>query len=218
MALNPLVPQLELADFKSRKDRTSFLVDQFSRRLNGRLLDVGCDEAPLRDLLPQVDYVGIDIGGNPTIRINLETESFPFKANEFDAVVCCDVLEHIDSLHRVFEEIVRVTKPGGFIVISLPNNWVNARRPIERGKGSFMFYGLPAERPVDRHKWFFSLADAMAFYEAQTHRYPLRLVETLANAKRRNPVTNFLRRIRYAPMNYLNRYAHTVWAVFEKIR
>lgn len=207
---------LKLAAFNNRQDRTAFLAEQYGQLLQGRVLDVGCDNAVLRGLLPNLDYTGVDIGGNPTIRLDLEKDSLPFGEGTFDVVMCCDVLEHLDSLHRVFREIVTVTRPGGAIILSLPNNWANARRPIERGQGSFGYYGLPAERPNDRHKWFFSLAEALAFYQAQTRLYPLTLTETCANAKPRNPIANALRQLRYPGIRYLNRYAHTVWGVFRK--
>ena len=58
----------------------------------------------------------------------------------------------------------------GCIILSLPNNWANARRPIARGRGAIGHYGLPLEPPVDRHKWFFSLAEARQFQTAVTIR------------------------------------------------
>jgi hypothetical protein len=114
----------------------------------------------------------------------------------------------------VFAELVRVT--GRWLVISLPNNWTNARRPIERGKGSFAFYGLPAEKPQDRHKWFFGLTEARDFFYAQESRFPIRVVECFANEKRRPALVSALRRMRYPGTRYLNRYAHTLWAVYER--
>ena len=144
--------------------------------LRGKVLDVGCDEGHLRGLVPGLDYTGIDVGGSPDVLVDLEAaERLPFPDRAFDTVVCSDVLEHLDSLHRVFGEMVRVSRR--WLVISLPNNWTNARRPIERGAGSFAFYGLPADKPVDRHKWFFSLEDApgalaSAFCEARLRCFP----------------------------------------------
>jgi len=45
----------------------------------------------------------------------------------------------------------------------------------------------------------------------------LKILDMLGNEKKRNPITTFLRRIRYSnPENYANRYAHTVWALYEK--
>ena len=40
-------------------------------------------------------------------------EHLPFPDATFDAVYCCDVLEHVDDLQRTLDESARVLKPGG---------------------------------------------------------------------------------------------------------
>jgi len=64
-------------------------------------------------------------------------EDLPFPDSSFDAVYCCDVLEHVEDLDRVVAEAARVLKPGGtylfdtinrtwrswFIVIFLFQDW-----------------------------------------------------------------------------------------------
>ena len=138
----------------------------------------------------------------------------PFEDRSFETIVCTDVLEHIDNIYHAYDELFRVADRK--VIISLPNNWTNARRPIERGKGSFSFYGLPAEKPKDRHKWFFGLTEARDFFYAQERRFPIRVVECFANEKRRPLPVVALRRLRYPGTRYLNRYAHTLWAVYER--
>ena len=203
------------ASFNERLERSRFIASHLRLYLRGSVLDVGCDEGHLRGLVPGLDYTGVDVGGSPDVVVDLEAaERLPFPDRAFDTVICSDVLEHLDSLHRVFAEMVRVS--GRWLVISLPNNWTNARRPIERGKGSFSFYGLPAEKPQDRHKWFFGLTEARDFYYAQEKRFPLRVVECFANEKQRPALVVALRHARYPGNRYLNRYAHTLWAVFER--
>ena len=51
--------------FGTRQSRTEFLVDRYQGFLRESILDVGCFEAPLRDMLEDVEYVGIDIVGKP---------------------------------------------------------------------------------------------------------------------------------------------------------
>ena len=46
--------------------------------------------------------------------------SLPFEDNLFDAVICSEVLEHLDSLESAVSEIVRVLKPGGVLAVSVP--------------------------------------------------------------------------------------------------
>ncbi|MCP4708735.1 MAG: hypothetical protein GY869_08930, partial [Planctomycetes bacterium] len=99
-----------------------------------------------------------------------------------------------------------------------PNNWNAARVPIQRGKGTFAHYCLPADKPDDRHKWFFSLADAQNFIQTHLTRQPkIKLIEERICEKPRNPLLRLCRRLRYPKLiRYLNRFSHTGWFVIEK--
>ena len=208
--------RVEYISFETRAARTTYLAERFSRYLVGRTLDVGCDEAHLKELLPDIEYTGVDIAGNPDIRLDLEkVEWLPFLDSSYDCVICVDVLEHLDNLHRIFGELIRVAKKN--LIISLPNCWSVARRPLERGKGSFAHYGLPQDLPSDRHKWFFSLSQAREFVLQQGRRYGISIAELHATEKPRLSLVRVLRKIRYPKQeSYLNRYAHTLWVVFYK--
>ena len=45
----------------------------------------------------------------------------PFENNEFDVIVACQVLEHVIDVFGVLDECYRVCKPGGAIILSVPN-------------------------------------------------------------------------------------------------
>jgi SAM-dependent methyltransferase len=45
----------------------------------------------------------------------------PFNDDSFDLVVSSDVIEHTDDPLRSTEELIRVTKEGGFLCITVPN-------------------------------------------------------------------------------------------------
>jgi SAM-dependent methyltransferase len=207
---------IDYAQHHSRAERTRYLAGIFAPYISGRVLDVGCDQKVLKQLRPDLDYVGIDIGGNPDLHIDLETvEHLPFADREFDIVVCADVLEHLDNLHHVFGELVRVSRR--FILISLPNCWSAARQPVARGKGHIGHYGLPAVPRPDRHKWFFSLTQARDFAAAAAAQHHLEIVSLRVREKPRLAVVRWLRRLRYPRRErYLNRYASTLWVVFER--
>lgn len=53
---------------------------------------------------------------------NLEKENIPFRDQSFDIVLLTETLEHF-NFHpkKVFEEIVRVLKPNGELIITTPN-------------------------------------------------------------------------------------------------
>lgn len=48
-------------------------------------------------------------------------ENLPFKQEQFDVVVCVDVLEHVSDLRRTLAEIQRVLKPGGIFLFDTIN-------------------------------------------------------------------------------------------------
>ena len=54
-------------------------------------------------------------------------EELPYDTDQFDAVVCVDVMEHVDDLSRVLAEVARVLKPGGTFLFDTIN-----RNPISR--------------------------------------------------------------------------------------
>ncbi|MEM7710081.1 MAG: bifunctional 2-polyprenyl-6-hydroxyphenol methylase/3-demethylubiquinol 3-O-methyltransferase UbiG [Pseudomonadota bacterium] len=54
-------------------------------------------------------------------------EALPYDDAAFDAVVCVDVLEHVQDLGQVIREITRVLKPGGLFLFDTIN-----RNPIAR--------------------------------------------------------------------------------------
>jgi 2-polyprenyl-3-methyl-5-hydroxy-6-metoxy-1,4-benzoquinol methylase len=50
-----------------------------------------------------------------------DIQSLPFSNNVFDVVVSLETLEHVPDPDKGLAELVRVTKPGGKLVISTPN-------------------------------------------------------------------------------------------------
>ena len=170
---------VEFGHFPERTLRSKYIAQRFQKYIQGKVLDVGCDKAVLKSLVPGIDYTGVDVEGTPDLILNLEEiDELPFSTSEFECVVCADVLEHLDNLHFVFGELVRVC--GGHLIFSLPNNWANARRAIERGYGQIGHYGLQIQKPVDRHKWFFNLQEAIHFIEGQPQKFPVKVVECFA--------------------------------------
>ena len=207
---------VETGSFPKRRVRSEYIATRFRSFLRGRVLDVGCDRALLKELVPGVEYFGIDVGGTPDRIVDLEKENaVPFPDNSQDCIVCSDVLEHLNNIHHIFAELVRVTR--GHVILSLPNNWTNARRPVARGKGTIGHYGLPVNPPPDRHKWFFSLTEAEEFIRGQQAKVSFEIVELFAMEKPRFAPVQFVRRLAAGSQaRYLNRYAHTLWAVLKK--
>jgi ubiquinone/menaquinone biosynthesis C-methylase UbiE len=47
-------------------------------------------------------------------------ENIPFADVFFDKIICAEVLEHVFDKDQALKEVLRVLKPGGFLIISVP--------------------------------------------------------------------------------------------------
>jgi len=54
-------------------------------------------------------------------KVDLEFESIPHDDDIFDLVICNQVLEHLKNYNNVIDELIRVTKTKGYILIGIPN-------------------------------------------------------------------------------------------------
>jgi ubiquinone/menaquinone biosynthesis C-methylase UbiE len=52
-----------------------------------------------------------------------DARALPFDGGEFDYVLCIDVLPHIPEPRQLLQEVVRMLKPGGTLVIDITNSW-----------------------------------------------------------------------------------------------
>jgi 2-polyprenyl-3-methyl-5-hydroxy-6-metoxy-1,4-benzoquinol methylase len=149
------------SSYYSREERQKFLYQNFRDYLKGKVLDVGCDKKTLATFLADVEYIGVDLFGNPDIKCNLEKD-LPFPDSSFDTVVCIDVLEHLENIHSLFDEICRVSRK--YVIISLPNA-LSLPHIIYFLSGTTYSgkYGLNVKRPMDRHRWVFTIYQAKNF-------------------------------------------------------
>lgn len=200
--------------FERRELRTRWLHERFKPIFEqGRVLDVGCYEAPMREFIGPQRYVGVDFVGKPDVVLNLESvDRLPFDDGSFDTVMCIEVLEHLNNLHALAKDLFRLS--SRHVLISLPNAWRDARVKIEKGRGRIAHYGLPVEAPKDRHKWFFNCSEAAEFLRATA---PAGWQgELVVTEPARSGAVRALRRMRYSPEAYANRYGQTVWALYRR--
>lgn len=85
------------------------------------ILDVGCANLPYKSLFDFGRYIAIDIkNNNGGMNILGGVCSLPIKENAIDAVVCTEVLEHIKDTAKAVQELNRVLKKGGYLILSTP--------------------------------------------------------------------------------------------------
>jgi len=129
------------------------------------ILDWGCGYGQVTDLLWRAGLdvtafehrPGIEEGVWPLERfphlsahMSPDPRRLPFKDREFDAVLSCGVLEHVEDPDASLEEIRRVLVPGGtFYVYKLPNR-TSYLEAIARRLGLYYHGAMEHDRVYDR--------------------------------------------------------------------
>ena len=109
---------------------------------HGRLLDIGCLDGSktvlVRNVVQAAEAYGVDFipnrlaeaerRGIHTFCVDLNNDlPLPFPDEFFDVIFCGEVIEHLFSPDTLMDEIVRLLKPGGYVLITTPNlaSWKN---------------------------------------------------------------------------------------------
>lgn len=100
-------------------------------RLKGDLLDFGAGTGDLIASCAKLNcfhsITGIDILTRPVAltdniawrQCDLNTD---FELSQsFDAIVCCEVVEHLENPRAVFRKLFSLLKPGGAVIVTTPN-------------------------------------------------------------------------------------------------
>jgi len=89
-----------------------------------RVLDAGCGEGVLvEEYADRLAIEGIDPNYSSDRVRNGSLTALPFPDATFDRALCLDVLEHLsfDEQPRALAELFRALKPGGELLVSVPN-------------------------------------------------------------------------------------------------
>lgn len=117
---------------RSMLDFQFLTVKQFLKKelkaISGSILDVGAGLSPWRDLLPKdCPYQALDIEPlTPETKV-FDGRTFPYSDHSFSAILCTEVIEHTPDPKAFIDEIARVLKPGGQLVLTVP---FSARRHL----------------------------------------------------------------------------------------
>jgi SAM-dependent methyltransferase len=160
-------------------------------RLRGRVFEDGCGVGMYLARLAKdaQQAVGLDIELERTLdarQMNLQVlcgvgERLPLPANTFDLVLSHEVLEHVQDDRQAVEEIVRILRPGGRLVVFVPNRGYPFETHGIYWKGNYRFGNIPLVNYLP-NRWRNRLAPHVRIYSVSSlqrlfHGLPVRLVK-----------------------------------------
>lgn len=180
--------------------RLNFITDSLKKNIpdGGRVLDVGCGNGVISRHLGQFGYevLGIDISEKTIAVANqrntysnvrfaaISAEELTAQGETYDAVICSEVLEHLDQPHLLLHTIHASLKDDGLLVVTVPNGngprelcvtrpMLKARNnpalwtSINKVKSALGFKGTTAQSQADNldHVQFFTRRDLQQLAE-----------------------------------------------------
>lgn len=183
-----------------------------------RLLDLGCGKGHLIVLLqqkfPSLQCSGIDISESAIASLKEKVPQVEWKAGDiqkplpqneaFDLVICSEVLEHCEQVSPILDNIAALTKPGGFILITLPGG---TRYRIDETLGHLRHYTLeqvrgifgtrPGLKVVKAFSWGFPFLNLMRWMTHLFHGYVVQDFLDKPYSFRQKAVCEFLYRLMF---------------------
>ena len=121
------------------ENSTAILVQKYAARVQSRakslrILDVGVglgrlltriqaavgSGAELHGMDISLNYLRVASRHHPNL-VLAKIEDMPYRQQSFDIVTCTDVLEHVKDLNYAISRILSVIKPGGYLIVRVPN-------------------------------------------------------------------------------------------------
>ncbi|HEU0121193.1 MAG TPA: class I SAM-dependent methyltransferase [Bryobacteraceae bacterium] len=100
-----------------------------------RVLDAGAGEGAYKAHFPLQRYTGLDLGIGDTawdytqLDVLGDLSALPFCNGVFDAALNIVTLEHVREPQRVMDELARVLRPGGRLLLVVPHEWEVHQHP-----------------------------------------------------------------------------------------
>jgi dolichol-phosphate mannosyltransferase len=124
----------------------------------GWVLDIGCGSSRIVQSLSHVVGTDLDIGKLRWLRgpgrhlVRADLNRMPFGDGAFDAVIASEVIEHVPREEMRMEQLVRVIRPGGLLILGTPDYGKRLWRTLEWIYGR-VFPGGYAKEHINRYTY-----------------------------------------------------------------
>ncbi len=171
--------------------RLQMILEGFGERMRGRILENGCGIGMyVRHLQVHAKYVvgleydyqrALEAAQIPASIICAAGEFVPFPDESFDAILSHEVLEHVSDDRQAAREMARSLRPGGRLVVFVPNRGYPFETHGIYWRGQYRFGNIPLVNWLPR-RWRDRLAPHVRVYDRRDlekvfRDLPLKLVE-----------------------------------------
>lgn len=140
--------------WRAGQERRLHMIARWTQLENAKVLEagggVGVYAAQIRSrYTPHVECFDIEFErvqvarqGTPHALVAV-AEYLPYKSDYFDTILSSDVLEHVSDDRRAVQEMLRALKPGGRVIIFVPNRWYPFETHGHYWRGVYHFGNTP---------------------------------------------------------------------------
>lgn len=140
--------------WRAGQERRLQMIAKWTRLADARVLIAGCGVGTYATQIRHrytPDVEAFDIEAERVVEAQVETphaliaaaETLPYRDNTFDTILSHEVLEHVLDDRKSIQEMVRVLKPGGRVIIFVPNRWYPFETHGHYWRGQYHFGNTP---------------------------------------------------------------------------